>query len=1168
MPLVDEMREAGFSDDTIGSWVNEQRPAMKEAGFDDDTIDSYFSGINNPKKIPPPLIDRFTASMGRIAGGAAEGAKAGFGEAPLGIKPEDEEKLRHSRVLAEPGEFRSRPMSLQASEALIRGTTVGVEAMFRGINAAFMGAGAGVGQAVAEATGANESESARARRDFAQIVSIGALLMGTDAPIARAPHVAGAADQVVGHLPQAHDFTAATKIVADGEVPATARAKIVQLYEDHGIHPAEVAHDARDNPEIARSLLSEDRAQLPKEYLAEVKEETISGEPDRRVDIAKSADELEAEGKRYSLGAGASEEIPELGPIKTPSPPGRLMDAVQNAGDKLVDIGKDIQMMVAPMAAGTQESMAIAKDFANAMRRSRYEWSRIDADVEKKFSPEQRERMWNAADEESVARQLGESTEHQGLVTLTKDERAAVDELQERAQATWIRARDLGMVEGEGLPAYTPRMVINVANAASGDGPKSLNSIGQNLRTRTSQMLHRQHMTAEETEAAAKAKLGEEAEIARDIRTLPLATAKLEDAIAGRTLIDNIKAEGRRTGEETVAEGGKPSDPEHSWFTIDHPAFRTWRPKFEKTVEGKFEAVKDAEGNVIFEQVPIYVRDDFEGPLRAVLSQKSGELYNAAMSLKGKIMSLIMNSPLIHNAVEWGRALPAMPGKVLTFKVYFDGNKAKHDLPTMREAINNGLVPIGKRFFNQDITSIMEAPDLRPGRSLTAKVLGFVPGLFDPAADVAVRRAIDKAGDFWHNTLLWDRVADLQMGLYSNFRETLVGKGIDSQTASRAAAHWANRYAGAIPQEAMSDSARKIANMLLFSRSFTMGNLGAMKDMINGLPRDVRAQISRDIGSLDPKAEGYIKSLAVRKAVSIVMLDMGLMYVGNSILQSAFNVMATDRTASEEMRGYAERLSKKMHEIHEHPLQLLQPFGFAEALSSTAENEPGKESRILVGYAKDGTAIYARNPAGKIGEEFEGYLTGPLDMLKRKLGTVARPAWQILSNDAGFGRHIYDPNADAPEKYLKNAAAIAWHIVKSQTPEGQIRAAMDLASGQGDAKVNALQAFGPIAGITFSRGAPGGPAVGELYRAQEQHRFAVQEALPEIRRQIQRGDGIGAVARMTELGIPRGLQQFYLRTSINPQSRLSSRTVRDFYLYATEAQRDRFEQSMRSLGQR
>jgi hypothetical protein len=109
------------------------------------------------------------------------------------------------------------------------------------------------------------------------------------------------------------------------------------------------------------------------------------------------------------------------------------------------------------------------------------------------------------------------------------------------------------------------------------------------------------------------------------------------------------------------------------------------------------------------------------------------------------------------------------------------------------------------------------------------------------------------------------------------------------------AAHFANRYAGALPQEAMSAAARKTANMMLFSRTFTMGNLGVMKDMLTGMPKDVMAQIERDMGAVDPKAASYAKSLARRKAIATITLDIGLMYVGNSVLQSAFNVMLGDR---------------------------------------------------------------------------------------------------------------------------------------------------------------------------------------------------------------------------------------------------------------------------------
>lgn len=859
--------------------------------------------------------------------------------------------------------------------------------------------------------------------------------------------------------------------------------------------------------------------------------------------------------------------------------PGSLVAALHTAGQRLLDMGRDLQMKVAPMAVGSRDAMATAKDFSNSLRRNRWEWSRVDDDIKTRFNPEQRKRMWQAADEESVARQLGESREHQGLVTLEPEERRAVEDLQSRAQLAWARARDLGMVEGEGLPAYTPRMVINAAGAIEKDGTISLNRlpdrIGRNLFTTTGNLKGRKYMTAEETEAAMKAKYGDQAELARDIRALPMATAKLEDAIAGRTLINQIRDIGKRTGDETVAEGFKPVDSQYKWFTIDHPAFKTWR-----TVD------RNELGEPIFKQVPIYVRGDFEGPLRAVLSEKNGALYSVAMSLKGKTMGLIMNSPAIHNAVEFGRAFPAMPGKMITLRVYRDGGRARQDVGTMTEAINNGLVPIGHRYFNQDISSVMEEPSLAPGRSLTAKMVGAIPGLFDPAKGDAVKAAIDKAGDFWHNTLLWDQVGKLQMGLYVNFRDDLRLKGVDPQTSARMAAHFANRYAGALPIEAMSNNARKISNMLMFSRSFTLGNLGVFKDAMTGLPRDVLAQIERDTGGVNPDALAVAKGLARRKAAAVVGMDVALFYVANSVLQSAINMMRGDSNLDQEEHGYVMRFASRLKSLSEHPLEAVTPLSIAggaiggaiggpvgvavgtalgtgvsqlKYLSSTYANEPGRQDRVKVGYAADGTGIYMRNPFGKIGEEFVNYTTTPLDMMLKKQSTSARPAWQILNNDAGFGRKIYDPDPDTTPKMLHNMLLIAEHFMGSQVPEGQIEAGRDLVKGDGDKEVNALHAFGPVAGLTFSKGAPVGPAVGEVYHAKNQYQYRVDAALPDLRKQILRGDVPGATERMTELGVPPGLKKWYIKTTMNPATRLSGRALRDFFTYATPEQRARFE---------
>ena len=166
------------------------------------------------------------------------------------------------------------------------------------------------------------------------------------------------------------------------------------------------------------------------------------------------------------------------------------------------------------------------------------------------------------------------------------------------------------------------------------------------------------------------------------------------------------------------------------------------------------------------------------------------------------------------------------------------GKPGFHDPTRSAELVERGLNPMGKRGSYQDITGEMEQPNLQTGyhASWTGKLLAFIPGLFDAKAGAATERAIAAAGNFTHNTLLWDRVRDLQFGLADHLSDRLVAKGTDRLTADRIAAHFSNIIVGSIPKEAMSNAARATANMLLFSRSFTLGNLSTFKQAARGLP--------------------------------------------------------------------------------------------------------------------------------------------------------------------------------------------------------------------------------------------------------------------------------------------------------------------------------------------
>lgn len=824
---------------------------------------------------------------------------------------------------------------------------------------------------------------------------------------------------------------------------------------------------------------------------------------------------------------------------------------IQDAADRvfsepLKETGRGIQMAFTPMAAGRGEgaeyARAAAKDFANAQREARVIGGRQFEYLTKNFKPDELRKMWTAADERTVAAQEGNGDV--GMPTLQDREKNVVEAYRKEAAELFGEAQDLDMVEGDGLPFYAaPRMVVALgADGRLGSSDKDvsygLDAIGRNLTTTSPNLRHRAHLTAQDTETAAKS-INPGAAVVRDFRTLPLAMTRLRQAIAGRRLINAIRDFGKESGELTVAEGAEPStDSGHKWFTIDHPALKVWRPQFVRDGEHAGEVATDQDGNKLFERVPLFIRDDFEGPLRAVLSTKENAVYQGVMALKGKMMSVIMYSPLMHNAVIWGKAFPAAPIKLLTpfyhdpdtgklrpgIALYGEGRAAMNNPGVMQRALADGLDPVGHRYFNQDASAIMEEPNLKPGRSWSAQLVGSVTGLFDKDAGENVKRAIDRAGDIWHNKLLWDLVGNLQMGLYDHMRAKAIRAGNDPQTAGRLAAHFANRYAGALPLESMSKIARQTANWLLFSRSFTLSNLGAFKDLVAGLPKDVQAQIMRDKGV---EALNNIQGTARRKAAALIVMDVGLSMAGLFLAQ--------------------------------HALAWLN----GQQATSPSDNEPDKKNRFLMGYQADGTAVYGRLPTGKVGEELSDWVTEPAAVATRKLSPFGRLMYGLMANDQGFDQKIYDPHYTGVGGYVKNAGLIGKYVAEAVAPLSPFEGVSDLLRGRGDTKTNIEKLLLPMVGVTVSKGAPGGPAVGLMYRSKDEHEFQVQQAMPDIHDQIRSGDLAGAEAAMTKLGFPTWRQQFTIKTTLSPGSRLSKTQMREFEQQATPEDRAQMEQFLK-----
>ncbi len=1031
------------------------------------------------------------------------------------------------------------------------------------------------------------------------------------------------------------------------------------------------------------------------------------------------------------------EKPDEAQPPKPYTGPGaKLVASTRDTVHKLVN---DSLLSAAPMSAGSDVARAVAKDYANAERLARWQWTKFDDVLRKNFTEAERKQMWEAADEQNVLMQKGEDTKGKGLDRLNPAQRKVMDTLHDYGEGLLQRARDVGMFKGEGLPYWTPRMAVMIGADGEYLRPtegqtSSPDGRGFNVTKTAGSLKQRKHLTAEDTEAAMKGALGDGAQLVRDIRTMPLAMARLERAIAGRELINQIKEIGDNTGTDTTSTTGG-----SKYFTLDHPAFKEYRyrpdvnmseardkhlweglmkfaadigvsPERVDSMRGKTWGYATRAGEVVtrfggpesvlthelghqldfkygladmltrrgatakelraladlryegletsdyfkkyvrkgtekianmvhayvhlperfkevapatykaftdfldahpelaglkkikpslvlerndtskrppgedFDVLPLYISRDFEGPLKAILSEPTGELYKQMMNLKSKSMGLIMYSPLIHNAVEWGRALPIMPGKVLTFRVYFEGNKIKNDPLQMAQAIKDGMVPIGHRGQMQDITGIMEDPSLAPGRSWTAKLLGGAVGAVHSGAGTAVKKGVDAAGDFWHNTLLWDRVGDLQAGIYGNMKADLTRRGMDEETAGRLAAHFANRYAGALPNEAMSANARKIANFVLFSRSFTMGNLGVMKDMLTGFPPDIAAQIQRDAGDLALKAG---KSVARRKAIGAFALDIALMYAGNALMQSALDYLKRDKSsgtidtlkdlitpwqwhhlpgdiADKLGRGeiedeYLQRFQELMAKVKENPLEMLaSPFESMSSLTPNSGNEPGKEDRIHYDTDESGTRIYVRAPFGKVGEEFKNWMTSPLETLLRKQGTIMRPITQTIENDKGFGQRVYNPDDKTWAGIAKNVGRIVWNFMAQQVPADSVQGAVDWAQGHAD-DTDKLKALGPLAGVTFSKGAPGGPEVGEMYHENKVQQGRVADAMPDVRRALKINDVDKAIELMEAAGMSEGQIRSTLKKNLDPSSRLSGQALKKYYGTASEESKRRME---------
>ena len=903
----------------------------------------------------------------------------------------------------------------------------------------------------------------------------------------------------------------------------------------------ETVAESRDR--IAQSLVN---AGLVDKALAKPAQDLLAS-------ISESRDKADARSQNLARRVGATlENVPAL------------HAAAMIAATHLTDLAHSVQMSVTPMAHGKapDEARAIAKDYANSVRLVRWTANRAIDDLGSRFTADALNRMWNAVDADYVSWKEGDRTAGNNMKALEPDERAETEKWLEVAKGVMGTAIKVGVANDADInPFYVPRIAAGMKQGEAGP-----------------------------------------VRVIRDFRTLPRAIGSVQEAILGRQLLNQVKVAAAASGQRVVRiEGdddfeltpgdqpreittpGGPGRPQEPLFGINQTSPHLRRRKHLTTEEteaaaqkvrdgrdedgfkwvtfpnntGLYERVfvgKDEDGKPLMAKRAIQVREDFAGPLRAVMRTPNHALYNVAMNLKGRMMTAIMYG-WTHLNVIAARAFPyaANPRDGSVIGAMFEGKALRSDTRFMSRMIQNGLVPIGERGGFQDIEAQTGYKEIKPGRSLVAQAIAAPFRLISPAAANAILRGSDKMGHLTHG-IMWKKIGDLQVGIAAREERELIHKGYSPKVAALTAAHNANRAVGSLPPESMSQLAQQIANFSLFSRSYRLGVAGTMKDMFNGFPRDVAAQIKRSGGA---EELAKIRGRQRRHTAMVLAIDLMLKFGLTSTMANVADTYLLGNTVKHEISGYTDRFMRTMANVSESPGAALNILGLANDLTPMGDNEPTKQNRVLVGFEKDGTGIYMRNPFGKFAEDVTDYLTQPRQTLNAMMSPFMKLGMGMVLNKDSNNQPIYDPSASFMSPKMFGAIGdLAMFSLGNTTPSGPIGAVTRLATGESARPwFDVAQILGGSVGLSFSHGAKGGPVKGELQAAKNEHEFALQRVLPEVRDLVAKGRADEAARKLAGLGVGPGLIRWFIKQAVNPQATPEQMTKA--WQFMTPEQRDR-----------
>jgi hypothetical protein len=262
----------------------------------------------------------------------------------------------------------------------------------------------------------------------------------------------------------------------------------------------------------------------------------------------------------------------------------------------------------------------------------------------------------------------------------------------------------------------------------------------------------------------------------------------------------------------------------------------------------------------------------------------------------------------------------------------------------------------------------------------------------------------------------------------------------------------------------------------------------------------------------------------------------------------ALGAMAAHRQSDEQYsaeqiaQGFVRRLQRVGARVAEHPLDILNPFDMVESLSPAGESAPGvpkemgKEDRIYIGKDNTGRAMYARNAFGKLGEEFIGWLTKPLEMIRRKQSTFVRPVREAIEGRDNWGTDLYDKDDHSMTGGIKAMGQLVGHWLAAQVPDLALGGLYHAVTGAPHGDIEAAKFLAPLlTGTTISQGHPLGPVLGGIKQLEQKQEMRLRREYGAIHDLVERGEDDQARQRLADIGIQPGPAQRIITGIKNPQ---------------------------------